>query len=239
LGIQLVRIPWKEAGDFKSKFPSSDFMRKYDLSGDLTNKAASQVHTLLNRVIETNRLDAITVECFSLVKDHDVTACLTLSDLNDHDFPAGCEGDLVSIAGMMLLWEITGQVSWMANLAAVKENFVLFAHCMAPTNLLRDYSVKTHFETDKGTAIQGDFGDDRITIFRLDNRLTKAYLSSGTITDRPRLPDACRTQIEVKLSAESLQLLKSHPLGNHHLILPGEYIELLRLMVKLLNLNLV
>lgn len=150
----------------------------------------------------------------------------------------GCEGDLVSIAGMMLLKEITAHIPWMANLAGIKGNSALLAHCTAPTDLLADFSIQTHFETDKGTAIQGYFEEDRVTLFRFDNKLSRAFLTTGSITDRPTFPFACRTQILVELPAQAMKSLKENPLGNHHLVLPGDASGLLGLALKALNIRL-
>jgi L-fucose isomerase-like protein len=232
LGIRMKKITWHEAGDFRAQLPSMEFINKFDHTSSHPLTSASKVLTLLKGIIATHHLDAITVECFSLVQKYAVTACLALSDLNDHHIPAGCEGDLASIAGMMLLKEIAGHVPWMANLAGIKGTGALFAHCTAPTDLLADFSIQTHFETDRGTAIQGYFEEDQVTLFRLDNKLSRAFLATGTITDRPTFPYACRTQIQVELPPLAAKSLKENPLGNHHLILPGDQADLLRLAMQ-------
>ncbi len=235
LGIRMKKITWHEAGDFRTHLPSMEFINKFDHTSTHPLTSASKVHTLLKEIIATHHLDAITVECFSLVQKNGVTACLALSDLNDHGVPSGCEGDLVSITGMMLLKEITGYIPWMANLAGIKGTSALLAHCTAPTELLADFSIQTHFETDKGTAIQGYFEEDRVTLFRLDNKLSRAFLAAGNITDRPTFPYACRTQILVELPAQALKSLKEDPLGNHHLVLPGDVTDLLGLAMRALE----
>ncbi|MBP6977398.1 MAG: hypothetical protein KBB71_03690 [Lentimicrobiaceae bacterium] len=239
LGIRMKKISWHEAGDFRTHLPSMDFINKFDHTSTHPLTSASKVHTLLKNIIAMHHLDAITVECFSLVQKNGVTACLALSDLNDHGIPAGCEGDLVSIAGMMLLKEITGHIPWMANLAGIKGTAALFAHCTAPTDLLADFSIQTHFETGKGTAIQGYFEEDKVTLFRLDNKLSTAFLTTGTITDRPTLPYACRTQIMIELPLPAVKSLKENPMGNHHLVLPGDHSGLLGLAMQVLGITLV
>ena len=235
LGITLLKISWEEAGNYEDYSSSTEFIEKFDRSNSLSLKAASQVSGLLKDVILKHRLDAVTVECFPLVQSNSVTACLALSDLNDLNIPAGCEGDLSSIAGMMLAREIIGEIPWMANIAGIKQDKVLFAHCTAPTNQLADFSIQTHFETNKGTALQGYMKNDAITLFRLDNQLNKIFISSGKIVDRPTLPYACRTQIEAVLPSQSLDILQKKPLGNHHLILPGNWVDLLSLTARVLN----
>ena len=239
LGLRMKKITWHEAGDFRTHLPSMEFINKFDHTSTHPLTSASKVHTLLKEIIATHHLDAITVECFSLVQKNGVTACLALSDLNDHGVPSGCEGDLVSIAGMMLLREISGYIPWMANLAGIKGNSALLAHCTAPTDLLADFSIQTHFETDKGTAIQGYFAEDRVTLFRFDNKLSRAFLATGNITDRPTFPYACRTQILVELPAQAVKSLKENPLGNHHLVLPGDMTDLLGLAMRALGVSLI
>ncbi|MDD5508227.1 MAG: hypothetical protein PHD25_07825 [Bacteroidales bacterium] len=239
LGLRMKKITWHEAGDFRTHLPSMEFISKFDHTSTHPLTSASKVHTLLKEIMATHHLDAITVECFSLVQKNGVTACLALSDLNDQGVPAGCEGDLVSIAGMMLLKEITGHIPWMANMAGIKGSSALLAHCTAPTDLLADFSIQTHFETDKGTAIQGYFEEDRVTLFRLDKKLSRAFLATGTITDRPTFPYACRTQILVELPAQAEKSLKENPLGNHHLVLPGDHSAVIQLALQALGIALV
>jgi hypothetical protein len=105
----------------------------------------------------------------------------------------------------------------------------LFSHCTIAPGLISDLQIKTHFETGRGTAIEGNFTDDTVTVFRFDNQLSKAFIALATVTGRPRLPNACRTQIEVAFAKNEVRLLKESPLGNHHLIFPGDCTELLRL----------
>lgn len=233
LGIELVRIPWSEVRDYNEFAPDPDFLSAYRAEGDRHTEDAGRVHQALAEIVSRKNLDAITVECFSLVKGRSVTACLALSKLNDDGIAAGCEGDVASIAGIMLVHEVAGIIPWMANTVKVDADRVKFAHCTAPTKVLSKFSVATHYETGLGTAIKGQFVSDEVTIFRIDSTLQKAFLTRGTILSRPESPDACRTQIEVKISEEAARLLKHQPLGNHHLIIPGDRSEQVRLFCSI------
>ena len=228
-GIKLIEIAWKELAHF-SEFTASDaFLASY--SGikhfDLTETA--KVSELLSNTIQKWNLDAITVECFPMVQQDSVTACLPLARFNNEGIPAGCEGDLTAIAGMMLCKELTGIIPWMANINKATDEVCMFSHCTIAPGLVSDFSVKTHFETGKGTAIAGNFKGDLITIFRFDNKLSKVFIATATITGRPKSVTACRTQIEVKLTDNEVKLLRESPLGNHHLIFPGDCKNLLHL----------
>jgi len=228
LGIQLTVIPWSKLAHFSALNASDSFLDSFpdETAIDLTDTA--KVYALLTNTIQERNLDAITVECFPLVRKDSVTACLPLAKLNNEGFPAGCEGDLTAISGMMLCRELTGIIPWIANINKVSEEMCMFSHCTIAPGLVSGFSVKTHFETGVGTAIEGDFKGDSVTVFRFDNKLSKAFIATGNITGRPKSATACRTQIEVKLTENDVQLLRQSPLGNHHLIFPGDCKSLLQ-----------
>jgi L-fucose isomerase-like protein len=239
LGIELVRIPWKEVRAYTEFSPAPDFISMYATDGTINTIDAGRVHQALADIVARRQLDAITVECFSLVKGNSVTACLALSKLNDDGIAAGCEGDLASIAGIMLVKEVTGIIPWMANTVKVDDGRVKFAHCTAPTKVLSKFKIDTHYETGLGTAIAGEFAADEVTIFRIDSTLEKAFAARGTIVSRPASPEACRTQIEVSISGHASSLIKHKPLGNHHLIIPGDHIDELRMFCMRKNIELI
>jgi L-fucose isomerase-like protein len=236
-GIKLIGIPWSELAHF-SEFKASDsFLDSFSCEKHIDLTETAKVSELLMDTIKKWNLDAITVECFPLVNKDSVTACLPLAKFNNEGIPAGCEGDLTAIAGMMLCKELTGIIPWIANINKATDEVCMFSHCTIAPSLVSDISVKTHFETGKGTAIEGDFKGDLITIFRFDNKLSKAFIASANITGRPKSITACRTQIEVKLTENEVKLLKQYPLGNHHLIFPGDCKKLLHFACTLLGID--
>lgn len=233
-GVQLQKIGWDTIPDYRQQQEDEQFLEKFQNRSALNLSAASCVSSALQTAIGRNGLDAITVECFPMVQKDGVTACLALSHLNDNHLPAGCEGDLTSILGMMLLQAVTGTIPWMANLIQVSDKSVRFAHCTAPTGLLTGFTVDTHFETGKGTAVAGYFAEKEVTVFRMNNTLDKAFLAQGEIVAGEASPkNACRTLIEVRIPMEKIRILKAHPLGNHHLIVPGNHIEKLMHTLRL------
>jgi L-fucose isomerase-like protein len=227
LGIELVEISWEQAGPYTGYEASGPFLGAFRgvKHHDLTSTA--KVSALLSETIRKWSLDAITVECFPLVQQEGVTACLPLARFNDEGIPAGCEGDLTAAAGMMLCRELTGSVPWIANINKATTESCLFSHCTIAPGLVSGYTVQTHFETGKGTAVEGDFRGDTVTIFRFDNKLEKAFIATAAITGRPKSITACRTQIEVRLNKNEVESLRRNPLGNHHLIFPGDCSRLL------------
>ncbi len=232
LGVKLIDLPWEMLPEYNSFLPDKDFLEVFDKyrPGKLEKEAG--VHAFLKQLMITHRLDALTPECFDMANNDDVTACLSLALFNSEGIPAACEGDLVSLAGMMLAQVLTGQIPWMANVAAINKESVLFAHCTAPINMLAGVSVNTHFETDKSAAIQGRIAAEEVTVFRLNEKLNKAFVASGQVIARPDHSFACRTQTEISMDAACIKIMSERPLGNHHLILPGDQTSLLRLACK-------
>ncbi len=235
LGIELVRIPWKDTGDFRSFEAKEDFMACYHAGRQYNIEDAGKVNSMLKEVIDEHKLDAITVECFSLVQENAVTACLGLSFLNDLGIPAGCEGDLCSIVGLMIAKELIGELPWMANVAGISGNEVLLAHCTAPTSVLSEYHINTHFETGKGTAIHGRYKEREVSIFRLNNTLDKVFYAHGKVVDGMYEKHACRTQLHVEFDEEVIAELKRNPLGNHHLIIPNDKGDELSILTNILS----
>ncbi|GAK56104.1 L-fucose isomerase 2 domain protein [Candidatus Vecturithrix granuli] len=238
LGIELRKIPWSQLPSYQEQRPAEDFLRAFQTEYSSNLEATAKVYALFKACIDREQLDAITVECFSLVTEHAVTACLPLGKFNADGVPAGCEGDIVSIVGMMLAKEVTGVIPWMANTVKIFGDMGLFAHCTISPGLLTDYTISTHFETGKGTAIQGYFREEEVTVLRLNNTLDKAFIAPGKVLRRPKYDSACRTQLEVKLPPSAVQALRENPLGNHHLILPHDHTEVLSLACQVLGMEL-
>lgn len=226
-GINIRHLPWSSLPDYLSFEPDQGFLKEFhgNTTQNLENEA--RIYSFLLSVINSNQLNGLTLECFNMVNDHAVTACLSLALLNSRGIVAGCEGDLVSLTGMMLVQALTGTIPWMANLARIEVEQVLFAHCTAPLNLVGRVEIPTHFETGKSAAVQGKLQFDAVTVFRLNHELDKAFISTGKVALHPQHEFACRTQIEITLPEKAIEKLRNNPLGNHHLIIPGNHQDLL------------
>jgi len=237
LGIDIIRLPWEQIGDHKEKGVSESFLKYFPEQDPKLLFETSKVYSLLEESLEKNQVSAISVECFSMVKRDQVTACLPLAVFNAQNKVAACEGDMVSMIGKMLIRELSGNIPWQANIAEIKDETILLAHCTAPLNAIKSFDVTTHFETGVGTAIKGKFEKKRMAIFRLDNELNKYMLIDGEITETPSHPFACRTQIELTTTKDQTELLKNKSLGNHHLVFPVESAPLLIKMMEVLGIE--
>ncbi|MCK5050528.1 MAG: fucose isomerase [Candidatus Cloacimonetes bacterium] len=189
-----------------------------------------KVYLAMKKLILKYDLDAVTLRCFDLVLDLGTTGCFALSRLNDEGIIAGCEGDMVSTLGMLLVYKKTGRIPWMANPSRLdlENNSILIAHCTVPISLVDNYIIRSHFESGIGVGIQGTFPRGDVTIFRIGgNNLDKIWLATGEIVSTSKEEDLCRTQIEVKLnSKDNVADLLTNPLGNHLIIVPGIFEEM-------------
>ena len=229
-GIFLKEIPWHtlpDYADFGADVSLMDRFKGYTTPG---LEDASKVLSLLRQTIDKNGLGAIAVECFSLVQQKMVTACLALAQLNTEGIVAACEGDLASMAGMILSGKISGTSTWMANTTYVKKNSIIVSHCTVAFDRVDLPRLTTHYETDCSLAVKGVLTAREVTLFRLSDNLEQAFIAEGRVVDSPEMDHACRTQVEIELPAEALHLLQTRPLGNHLIVAPGKHAEMLRLV---------
>ncbi|MCX8095564.1 MAG: hypothetical protein N3D74_05205 [Caldisericia bacterium] len=205
-------------------------------------KKAFKFYKLLKDVVIKNNFDAISVECFRIIKPLDTTGCLALSLLTSENIISGCEGDIPSTLTMYIVNKLTNKHPFMANIASIeregeKTTDLILAHCTVPISLVNSYLLTTHFETGKGVGIKGFFNKEVGTLVRIGGeKLDKIFFSRAKILDNLRENFMCRTQIKVKVNAKFDYFIK-YPLGNHHIFIPGDYTEELEMLSKIFNLS--
>ena len=80
---------------------------------------------------------------------------------------------------------------------------------------------------------------DSVTLFRLNDRLDRAFIAAGRVAGHPRMTNACRTQVEIELNENQINILRERPLGNHLLVIPDNSEEILRLLCRYRNIEMV
>ncbi len=194
-------------------------------SDDELAKVGRVAQALRNLVIEHN-LEAVTVECFSLLMETNVSGCFALSLLNDiSESTAGCEGDVPATFTMMLGKLLTGFPGFMSNVTKIdqEKNTAVFAHCTLPLSLVENYEITSHFETGLSIGIHGKFKRQPVTVFKVHGEDLRDYwVSDGNIQDNLVNDTGCRTQILVKLE-ESVDYFLERSLANHHIVIPGRH----------------
>ncbi|MCM1079528.1 MAG: fucose isomerase [Bacteroidales bacterium] len=220
----------EEAGSLADKFVSDAIACKEPDRTEVIK--AMRLYLALQRIVDEEKLDAVTLQCFSLIPTTGTTGCLALALLNDNGIIAGCEGDLSSIFTMLLANRLTGQGAFMANPSHINRETgeILFAHCTIGLKQTEGYIIRTHFESNSGVAIQGIMPTGKVTVMKCGGRgLERSFVASGTIMENQDDCRKCRTQILVKLdNPEDAAYFFNNTIGNHHIIVIGDYTEKFR-----------
>lgn len=236
--IDVIYVPIEEAIE---NFKHIDEEKAANLAGKLLSNAqnvfdvdlvetkkAFKFYLSLKEIVEKYRLNHVSVRCFDIIKPLDTTGCIALSALNDEGVIAGCEGDLPSTISMILLKKISHKTPFMANVSGIEEKdsrlFVTFAHCTIGLTIVKNYNLRTHFETDKGVGIQGFFEHGPVTVVRVGGKnLDEGFVMAGEEIGVEFSASRCRTQLRVELPYNAKDYFLREPLGNHHIIVRGNY----------------
>jgi L-fucose isomerase-like protein len=174
----------------------------------------------------------VALRCFDLIEELGTTGCVALSQLSDAGLAVGCEGDVVSAVGELWVRLLLDEPSWIANPSRVHpdDSELVLAHCTVPRSMVESYSLRSHFESGSGVAIQGSFAPGPVTLFRIGGReLEQLWLAEGEVIEVPDEDDLCRTQVRVRLTAGGrVSDLLTRPLGNHLVLARGQHAERLR-----------
>lgn len=183
------------------------------------------IYGALKFLVDKYNLSGLTLRCFDLLgKDIHNTGCLALSILNGQGIPAGCEGDIPGLISMAILHYLTDNPVFMANPSKidVEENKIVFAHCTLPINMPESYELDTHFESGIGVALRGKISLGDATVFKASGDLESYFVSGCNIQRNLSQNNLCRSQIELLMNKDVNYFLRES-IGNHHLIVNGDY----------------
>ena len=186
---------------------------------------AMRLYRAIRKIVDEDRLSALTLSCFRLIEQTGTTGCLALSLLNDEGIIAGCEGDLQSIFTMLTAKVLTGKPAFMANPSMInaRTNEIILAHCTIGIAQTEQFILRNHFETESGIGIQGILPTGDVTIVKCGGEcLDEYYLGTGTLIENTNYINMCRTQVRIKMNAPAGYFLRN-PLGNHHILLHGNH----------------
>ena len=234
-GIDIEKIPIEELTKNLPREMNEKFSRQIDSfqssakSQSVKDAEVQKAGIVAQRIAEISnqkKLTAVTVQCFSLLQDTEISGCFSLSYLNDLDeFVAGCEGDIPATFTMLVAKMLTGIPSFMANVTSVDQdlNTVVFAHCTVPRKLTDDYEITNHFETGMSIGIRGKLPLEDVTVVKIfGSDLSQLWVSGGTIIDNLVNDKGCRTQIRVAMD-ESVDYFLEQSLANHHIVILGDF----------------
>jgi L-fucose isomerase-like protein len=188
---------------------------------------AAKAYPVIKRICQEERLDALTIRCFDIVKACGTTSCLALALLNDEGIVAGCEGDMQTLLSMFLAKRLCGAVAFMANPSQLTDNNSMLAHCTIPLTMCDETIIRTHFESGIGVAIQGLLPLTDYTLFKWGGpQLDRYFVTEAKAIETPYSNHFCRTQITLDVNLKPYLL--QHSIGNHHVIIRGRHAETIR-----------
>ena len=188
---------------------------------------AAKAYLAIKRICQEERLDAMTIRCFDIVKACGTTSCLALALLNDEGIVAGCEGDMQTLLSMLLAKRLCGEVAFMANPSQLTDETSMLAHCTIPMTMCDETVVRSHFESGIGVAIQGLLPLTDYTLFKWGGpQLDRYFVTEAQAVETPYSNHFCRTQITLNVNLKPYLL--QHSIGNHHVIIRGQHAEAIR-----------
>ena len=230
-GIKVVDITMEEffAQIARAEYEDNRFTRELKEKGydPETMEKSLQIYGALKRLCQKYGLDGVTVRCFDLLGPQHNTGCAALAILNSEGIYGGCEGDLPALISMCILGELSGQPVFMANPSRIsrERNEIIFAHCTLPLSMPVSYSLMTHYESGLGVAFRGVLPAGPVTVFKCSGLLDRYFVSRGQLLENLQDDRLCRTQIRLHLE-ESVEYFFNKPIGNHHLIVCGDYADM-------------
>ena len=207
-GIQIVNI------DLQRLIDGIGASEKMDML------AADKTYSVIKKICQEERLDAMTIRCFDIIKACNTTSCLALAKLNDEGIVAGCEGDMQTLMTMLLARKLCKEPAFMANPSILTDKTTMFAHCTVPLSMCYKTTMRTHFESGIGVAVQGDMPLTDYTIMKWGGRrLDKMFVTEAKAIKNEYSNHFCRTQITFDINLKPYLL--NHSIGNHHVIIKG------------------
>ena len=183
---------------------------------------AAKAYLAIKKICKEERLDAMTIRCFDIVNTCGTTSCLALALLNDEGIVAGCEGDMQTLMSMLLAKRLCGEEAFMANPSNLTDHSTMLAHCTIPLNMCDGITIRSHFESGIGVAIQGVLPLTDYTLFKWGGpRLDRYFVTEAQAVEAPYSNHFCRTQIT--LNVDLRPYLLQHSIGNHHVIIRGKH----------------
>ena len=236
-GIEIVDIDMQEFFDEidKKEYQDNEFTSKFKTgSFDETEKEkALHIYGALKRIVDKYKLNGVTVRCFDLLEPVKGTGCVALAILNAEGIYSSCEGDTPALISMAVLGELTKEPCFQANPSKIMTdtNEIIFAHCTLPMNMFDKFELMTHFESGLGVAFRGHIQEGPITVFKTDGLIEKYFVTAGVLEENLNKINLCRTQIRLKLK-ESVKYFLTESIGNHHIIIKGDYSDLVHEFYK-------
>lgn len=247
-GVEMVDVPLDEVVKGYEAIRDNEVQ---EITDEFINKAigvkepsrdevvkAMRLYRSVKGIVERYRLDAFTLNCFDLIPTTHTTGCVALALLNQEGIPAGCEGDEQTLLTMLAVQAATGEMTFMANPSKILDHAaheMVFAHCTIAPAMTDRYIVRDHYESLSGVAVEGVFDPMDMTVIKCGGKgMERFFISKAQLLECTTNPNMCRTQLHLRLD-EPLDYFLERSIGNHHVIVRGDYVDRLTTVLRLLK----
>lgn len=215
----------------------SEYKKRYSVKvSDATLSNALRFQLAIRRIVERYKLDGVAMECWTkLFPKYGVNPCLGHLD----DLVVGCEGDVVSLSGSLILQNTNGVNPYLADILSVNQesNTIELSHCSAPISLAEDASqVSIGERTDPRGVGHTAFANFALkqgpaTLVRFYGKnLDKIHMTYGELK-RPSEKYWGGISMVIDSSGKTSEFLENVS-GNHYLFTYGDIRKELRLFAK-------
>jgi L-fucose isomerase-like protein len=236
IGITILEKELRSVKESEIREKVNDYRQKYEVTvSDSILEKAIRFELAVRRIVAKRGLEGIALECWTnLFPKYGVNPCLGHLD----DLTVGCEGDIVSMTGSLILKGINGVNPYLADILGVdaKRNLVTLSHCSAPISLARDASkLKIVERTDPksrgNTAFAHfDFKASPVTLVRFyGKRLDSIHMIAGELKSTGDYWGGIQLEVAPFGDAEAFL---SNISGNHYLVTYGDLRPELRLFAE-------
>jgi L-fucose isomerase-like protein len=202
---------------------------------DLLKKAIG-IYNSIKKIIEERKINALAIDCFPFLIKYKITPCLAVSLLNDEGIITACEADLRSLFLMLIINSLYNIPSWIANIALVKENKVVFSHCTIATKLAEKCKLVNHYESNYPYSLSCKLKNGFYSILSIDRNFEKIAIIKANLLESGMIRnDMCRTQALFEINLKDFHNIA---LSNHHVIVPFDIEDDLKELASILGIKL-
>lgn len=256
-------IQWMGVDELKDVFESADARQAEREAAEFTRAAlrvvepsageisgAMRFYLGLRQLLERERANAITVDCFPALLGKKLPAypCIAWSKLNDAGLYGVCQADIRATMTQLLVTSYARVPGFVSNpVFDIERNEVQHTHCVGATRMLgfdgpaSPYLVRSHTETAEGAVLQVVMPTNQpvtVGIFSAPNKFLFSRAEVvGSVQDAAGYRDAdtgCRTKIRTRVS-DAEKWLANYSTAVHRVVFYGDHIRGIERMGRLMG----
>ncbi len=206
---------------------------------------AARIHFAIKRILETEKGDAIMIDC---LRRGLYMPCMSFMSLRDEGTAAGCENDLSATLTLMLVQHLFDRPGFQANPGyETEKNHYFHSHCTCASKLFgttkppEPYLLRDYAHTNDPTCcpqVLWREGQDVTMAHYEPGKKPQMLLYSGKVVKWYHMPPVggCRTNVEITINELKNAIDVK---GHHNVLFYGNYVRQLRQFAQLYNITVV